>query len=224
MGVGAVRFAIGIRTFARKADAEAEVRRILNETPLGTLRGSDAVLIADLFKLHPDAAEKARDGVAGFVVQINSNEGVTARGFAVLHPSGATTRFSYRACLRPSEAVPCHLAAMRAAILLSQRAFRTRAFLAKAPCAHCQTAIGQNERAEVHHEPPGTFRALADAWVKLHGVPQVVSAAGWGDDFKSPDAKRSWVEFHDRHSRRSLLCMPCHYAAEGRTFPKRNAA
>lgn len=210
------RFAIGTKSFPTKGAAAEEIRRILHAAELDQpLRGADAVLIRDLFELHPRGAEKVALGVDGVVVKLNRRDGATARGFHVIHPDGTTTGFSYKPCLTPSSDKPSALAAMRGTILLSQRRVRVAAFLrsGRALCAHCQIWIDGTARGEVHHEPLHTFGALAAEWLRLNGEPEIVHSADWGDDFKSAAAKQSWIAFHDARARRVVICQPCHYRA-----------
>ena len=210
------RFPLGVRTFRTKGDAISEVRRVLNAVPLETMiRGDDGVLVRDLFALHPGAAQKARGGVIGFMVRLNCYLGCTTRGFHVVHNDGSSTDFSYQPCFNARLAEPSVFAAMRAAIMLSQRQVMMQAFL-RGEVARCPGCGGEMRRqgAHVHHVPPNRFRDLAQAFIAEHGMPAVMPSAHFGDDFADAADRLRWIEFHDARARRVVVCAPCNYAAE----------
>jgi len=167
-----------------------------------------------LFGMHPKAAEKSRGGVIGFMVRINDLHGTLSRGFHVVHDDRTTTPFSYAPCLNPKKPALGHTAAMRAAIMLSQRAVLIGYFRGReeAPCQHCSQLVAR-AMAHVHHVPPNRFRDLVFSWVAENGEPEIQKAA-IGVEFVSPAVRARWLAYHDAHAVRRIVCPPCNYAAE----------
>lgn len=213
-------FTIGIRTFPRKADALAEVRRILHYWQIDELiRGDDFVLLRCLFDMHPRRSEAAKRGVTGFMVRLNDFHGTLSRGFHVVHYDGSTSGFSYRPCMNPDSDEPSVFAAMRAAIMLGQRRIMMEQFAGRdaMPCPTCRRPITRRD-AHVHHLPPHRFRDIAKAYIAIHGEPQVVhSASSFGDSFSDLSRQHHWVEFHDARANRLVVCAACNFAAERQT-------
>lgn len=208
-------FSVGTETFANKGEAREAVRRILHEAEIDErLRGDRAVLVRDLFGMHPYAAEKAQGGVAGFMVRTNDFNGAKTRGFHVVHDDGSTTAFSYEPCLNPKKPPIGAAGAMRAAIMLGQRQIMVRAFAGRSSvrCPACAKPMSMGG-AHVHHLPPNRFRDIAAAYIAEHGEPKVEKSA-LGVAFASITEQRRWVEFHDARARRAVVCAPCNYAAE----------
>lgn len=211
-------FPIGTQTFPTKGAAVEAVREILNAAELDRpLIGDKGVFIREMFALHPNAAEKARRGVAGFAVRINDFHGSLSRGFHVLHDDGSSTPFSYQPCLNPKKPPLGATGAMRAAIMLGQRRVMMEWFGGKAvkSCPACDRSITP-ATAHVHHLPPNRFRDIVAAYVDRHGEPEI-SKAVLGVTFASAAVQHRWVEFHDARARRVVICAPCNYAAERET-------
>ena len=208
-------FSIGTRVFPTKGDAEREIRTILNSAEIDErLTGDRAVLIRDMFGMHPKAAEKAARGVTGFMVRTNDFHGARTRGFHVIHPNGKTTAFSYAPCLNPAKKELGAIGAMRAAIMLGQRRIMVETFAGRAsiPCPVCSNPMTIGG-AHVHHVPPLRFRDLAAAYVEKYGEPEVRKGA-LGVAFASAAVQHHWLEFHDARAKRVVVCAPCNYAAE----------
>jgi hypothetical protein len=204
------RISIGEREFKSKDAAAQEIRRILHSSPVDEpLTGGELALISALFARHPRKEETP----VGFCVGTNSFNGARTIGFHGIREDGSRIVWSYKPCLSPQSDNPHLFRTMRAAIMLSQRealhaAYQRRAII---PCHHCQAGVTR-EVAEVHHLPP-KFRDIADAFVALIGVPEIVNA-DIGDDFRDPGTKRRWIMFHDAVAQRVVLCRACNEADE----------
>lgn len=208
-------FSAGTFQFPTKGDAQAFVREILNSAPLDEiLKGDRAVFIRELFALHPRAAEKAEGGIIGFMVRENDFNGARTRGFHVVHDDGSTTPFSYAPCLNPNKPELSCIAAMRAAIMLSQRRVMLGYFGLKdrASCHACGKLV-ERQHAHVHHVPPKRFRDIAASFIAARGEPKTIKGV-LGVSFASLQLQSEWVTYHDARASRVVVCAPCNFAAE----------
>lgn len=200
-----MKFTIGVREFDSKKKAQTEIRRILHSSPLNVeLGGDDLQLISDLYKMHP----RGQGTPHAFIVGLNDYHGCATRGFQGIFSDGSRVAFSYTPCLNPSTDKPQIVAAMRAAILPSQRQalmayYRNKALV---PCLHCKAGL-TIDKAEVHHMLP-KFRDIVDAFVGLIGEPKI-NTAEIGDDFSDFSMKKRWIQFHDAIAQRVILCAKC---------------
>jgi hypothetical protein len=69
-------------------------------------------------------------------------------------------------------------------------------------CAHCKVA---NVKFEVHHDDP----PFADVWRAFLAQPGMVEAVMTGFYLAEPHGSL-FREFHRKHARLMLLCLPCH--------------
>ncbi|WP_309391884.1 DCL family protein [Chelatococcus sambhunathii] len=83
--------------FARKLDAEAFLKAMLNKYDVGDrVSAQDAEILRDALALHPDAAAKIGCGVDSFSVR-SADYGTKC--FWINRPDGSTEKFSFRACI-----------------------------------------------------------------------------------------------------------------------------
>lgn len=212
------RFLIGHFAYPTKRDATADVRRILHAAPLDQpLTDRDLSLIAALYAMHPRRAGEP----SGFMVALNNYHGTQTRGFQALWPDGRRDAFSYMPCLSPATDAPQLFAAMRAAIMPSQREALRAAYASRAliPCpwprpdgSKCGRGVPL-AAAHVHHKAP-KFVDIADAFIALIGEPPAVHSAEFGDDFADAGIKRRFVLFHDAVAQRVVVCAACNALAE----------
>ncbi len=53
------------------------------------------------------------------------------------------------------------------------------------------------ENAHVDHSPPNTFAALVEAFIAIHGAPEIKSVSTFtGPEIADPEVLRLWKEFH----------------------------
>jgi len=210
------RFLIGHFAYPTKRAAETDVRRILHDAPLDVpLEGRNASLIAALYAMHPRRSGEP----VSFHVGLNNYYSTPTRGFQAVSGDGSRTSFSYIPCLSPALDQPSLLAAMRAAIIPSQRE-AMRAAYANRALINCALRIADGcsqavplAAAHVHHKAP-KFIDIAEHFVSLVGLPEVINSTGFGDDFADPISKRRWVLFHDAVAQRVVVCAACNAADE----------
>jgi uncharacterized protein DUF3223 len=208
------QFLLGQRIFKTKRQAELEVRRILHTAPIDQLLSDDEDrLIRALHELHP--RREIADPL-GFCVSINDYRGTPARGFQVVDPFGSQSPFSYRPCLYPASAVPSVIAAMRGALHASMRSFVRASYHGRAllPCYLGGHLISIAD-AQAHHLPPNKFRDIAEAFIGLLGLPEIVTAPAMpGDDFADLELKQRWIAFHNSLAWLQVVCAKCNLEDE----------
>jgi hypothetical protein len=156
-------FVIGSFVFDSKKAAEDAVRGVANGATLDVpLTGAAKELIMALLERHPEAARKIGEGVAGFVVRINS---YGQRGFYILRQTGKIEDFSWTKCITPPRPIDRVRSALRSYVQDQKREARDRHFGAN-QTALCQLTGCQIMLANchVHYEQP-SFAALVDEFL-----------------------------------------------------------
>jgi len=83
--------------FARKGDAKAFLRQMLNRyRPGESVAGEDAIVLGHALLRHPEAAAKSGAGISGF--EVHGAEYDT-QCFWVRRVDGSLEKFSYQSCV-----------------------------------------------------------------------------------------------------------------------------
>ena len=197
----------GVNYSTQKA-AVAAIRDVLHNAPYGRIEGPDAVLIADLFALHPEAEEKAGCGIAWFEIGTDAFAG---RGFWVRRLDGSLMDFSYRVCLRP-ETVDVRSAkqAARFEVDADIQAFKD----AQPPRCSLSGQMLPAHELEVHHMHPDTFNAIWANWLAAQAAEPVVDSIGTKLWFRDRALAESWRRYHKEHADLRLLSKTNHRLME----------
>jgi len=190
----------------------------------------DAVLRSAIAR-HYAVAEKLQYGCKGFIIQPNwPFIKPDDRGFHVVteRPPPELVSFGYRNCFRGpdrshSDPLRRLAEAGRAAIMASQRTFKTQRFMPGTPCprgrgmvSHCH-GILTLENSQIDHVEP-KFRDILTMFVARYGLPPdaaMVDLPTHGWEFADPTDAECFAAFHDHHARvRELICRGCNMAAE----------
>jgi hypothetical protein len=200
--------AIGPFVFATKKAAEAEIRRILHDSPLRSpLRGVDAELITALVSNHPHAAEKIGSGIRHIDVRIID---YGQRGFWITHTDNSSCDFSYRRALDGAltPRAQC-LQAMRSAVRDQIEEFRRQEFSRHIiiVCPLTDEDLTANDRTHVDHI--NDFALLAEAFVICHtegydSIPIGSSPTHPGPALTEPTLS-AWQKFHAEQARLRIV-------------------
>lgn len=200
-------FRLASTVFARKSDAVAAVREILNTAELNRpLAGEQHDLVAACFALHPGNAIKSAGGVAGFLVKIiQYRPGILQRCFHVIHADGSLTDFSYRKCFGMAQRDGGLAEAGRYAVAETVHAFKLAQFKGgRVACALSGRPLAIGEAA-VDHAPPWHFAAILRAFVAAHGKPDLRDL-GVTMAFAREEDAELFRNFHNERARLRILC------------------
>lgn len=173
---------------------------------------SDAVFLADLLSLHPEADQKFGVGITHFSVQTDAVFGKT-RHFVVHRKDGTSTDFSFKSCIEGSSAKRDALSALREAVAEQITGFKQAAFAGKTdvPCAVRGTPTSFRD-AHVDHIPPRTYAALVTGWLRHEGLNLEDIAVTLPADNQvlttmvGKEQMASWQQFHKKHAKLRILC------------------
>ncbi len=88
---------LGPMHFAKKGDAEAYLKAMLDKYDLGDrVSSDDAVVLKAALEQHPEAAEKIGTGITHFSVRTAD---FGSRCFWANRTDGTTVKFSYKSCI-----------------------------------------------------------------------------------------------------------------------------
>lgn len=200
----AISYTVNGEFFATQRDLEQRVKALLRayRAPV-RLAGADAGLMADLLERHPSAERKIGVGVAGILILSNGKFG---QGFYVERIDGTREDFSYKQCIRPlTHASKCKFAFRRAIddqVLAVKAAVFHRDDLAL-PCPITGEPMVW-ETAHVDHEPPRTFAALLEQYMRSRGVTfdaiALEEAPGGIGKILPARLARDWAVWHEERA------------------------
>lgn len=177
--------------------------------PGETLDQDDTDFMWDVLAMHPNAAEKMGAGVASIGIQFNAK--YRNKEFMLTRTDGTSTDFSYRKCIRPPTNRAQFLVACRQSIAPGIIAFKTL-FFRSTPNPVCPLS-GEAltpRNCHIDHEPPVTFRYIAERFVIKHKIDMdwIVLKTG-GDnncDVVMPtDVDKLWTDYHWKHAQLRVI-------------------
>lgn len=201
-------FTLGDHTFPRKADAVTYIRDVLWSAPIG--EPVTDPLIHALLDHHPERATKVEYGVAA--IEVHPDD-YGKRCFKIRRHTGDLVAFSFRECLKPSTHTQNAKTALRVEIRPQIIEFRRTTPMT---CALTGVPItnepGHPHTAEVDHEPPATFDALAEQWAADLGGWDAVQHHQEGQRRRLTlvDQRQGWQDYHRERARLRLLSARAH--------------
>jgi len=202
---------IGTESFPSAAAAERRVRDILaryaTTQAMERIGGADRAFVEALIARHPRAALIVDCGIAHVCVQrVPFAEHL--RRFVVIRRDGSWRDFSWRKCLRPTDALDDVRRICRR-LVADQVAGFARAFWRQHPHGASCPVLGVRmtpKDAHVDHAPP-VFAELVQAWLQEERLEpediEIVYRADYGgrSEFADPLLAERWREFHRAHAR-----------------------
>lgn len=202
--------------FPTATSLRERIRAILSghpgDEPLGP---AESAFMADVLRMHPDAADKIGTGIVA--ISVRSNPPYSTRGFWATRADGSETGWSYEDCLAcPRTPMDFFLRAARNAVFPSICRYRDEHLVSG---MRCMVTGGQLTpgNVHVHHREPATFRALARDYLSGHPIDLVNCSRdqfGLGAVFRDPAERDSWVRWHDERAEYELLSIEGHKLRE----------
>jgi len=201
---------IGGESFPCAAAAERRIRDILaryaTTQAMERIGGADRRFVEALIARHPRAEKIIDCGIAHVCVQrVPFQE--HCRRFVVIRTDGSWRDFSWRKCLRPTDALDDVRRSCRR-LVADQVAGLARAFWRDHPrgtvCPVLGVPMGP-KTAHVDHAPP-VFAELVQAWLAEERLEpddiEIVYRADYGgrSEFADPLLAERWREFHRAHA------------------------
>jgi hypothetical protein len=169
--------------FSAKYRARQHIQGILRRNRLSRVTNPEEhEFLVHLLQRHPDASDKIGVGISHFTVDesYHTTPPITYC-FHVHRTDGSSTDFSYRLCMDskvPNQGMAAAqlpqkywMAALRTAVYPQTYDFKKAAF---ADCDFVTCPLSGEEiqwdEADVDHEAPHTFVALADGWLDQEGI------------------------------------------------------
>lgn len=210
-----MKYIVGTELFATKGQIKARVRKIVAAgAPKTALVGADHDFVLALFARHPQADEKIGVGIAR-IVRVLDAWGVKA--LALEQIDGSDTDISWVRCIDETTPESYVLSAFRREIDDQRIAAKSAAFAASDP--HRCPLLGiyvRWDEADVDHEAPDTFLALARRFCDAEGIALAsIETDGWKDGeqkklLRDRALAARWQEFHRTHARLRVLSSKAH--------------
>lgn len=172
--------------------------------PGETLDQADTDFMFDVLMMHPDAETKAGCGIESFSVQFNPV--YRNKEFHLHRKDGTSTDFSFKKCVSPPTHRARFLMACRQSIAPGIIAYRKTYFKVTVnPVCILSGDSLTPSNCHVDHEPPHTFRLLAEKFTNKYRVNMDgVHLSSGGDNnytvLMPPDLEQLWTDFHWRHA------------------------
>jgi hypothetical protein len=203
-------FSIGNCTFRTKSAALEELRRILNDAPIGeALTGDDGALIADLIYdgRHPETIEKIGVGIDHIEVRPASYH---TRCFWIVRRDGSDVDFSMKTAVNGQPSAKARVsAALREEVRDEVEQYR-QSQPESVDCALCGSATSP-EAAYVTYVDP-TFDEIATRFVDNNGGWQTIAeerVGPYGRQLSNRVLAADWNLHHRAHARFSLAHPLC---------------
>lgn len=201
-------YVFGEEVFRTKEEAKRFIREILYQYPLHQpLDPADFAFMLAVLDRHEHAADKIGVGVKTIHVEEESEWG--NRQFIITRVDGTHTDFSFMKCLYPASKLQVFKKACRDLVANDIKHFRQMQF-ASAPDGQIRcpiTGVTMNRLdAHVDHEPPLTFDALVEQFIREEGLDvDIVTITGLGDremrkGFEDSGLEARWKQFHRSHA------------------------
>ena len=203
--------------FKTKKEIEAKIRAIVSEHEDGDLlHFADHDIVYALLEWHRYAGQKIGVGVRSIKKVTSKTWG--SEGFMLIRTDGTSTDFSWRQCLYPSTNLADVKAACREAVRSQIQAFRHN-YRGSLPCPITGKQY-QVSDMHVDHEPPNTFAAIFDAWVKVEHLETSKLKLKKSSDnseiieFADPKLARGFGVFHRLNAKLRMVSPEGNYQVE----------